>query len=865
MSLVKPGMQFGPYEVLGELGAGGMGEVLRARDPRLQREVAIKVLPPAYSQDPERLRRFEQEARAVAQLNHPNILAIFDIGTREGAPFIVSELLEGETLRQRVASGALPLRKAVDIGIQVARGLAAAHEKGIIHRDLKPENIFITRDGRAKILDFGLAKLVHDEGEAAADGATVSRHTEAGVVLGTVGYMSPEQVRGRPADARSDLFSFGAILYETLSGKRAFHGETPADVMSSILKDDPPDLVETNRSVNPGLEHIVRHCLEKNPEQRFQSAHDVAFDLELLTTASSTSASGRVQAMAGPRSRRWMLYAAAVIVLAGLLEGAYLAGHSGETYQAPRFQQLTFQRGLISEARFAPDGQTIVYSARWSDDTSGRIYTTRTDGLISRPLDLDRTRLTAISSQGEMAVLQHGRFVGVGVGMLGRVPVAGGAPREILDNVIDADWGPQGEHLAIDHLVGDHVQVEYPVGQVLFTTSGYATDVHVSPDGKHVAFFEHPVYGDDRGMVSVVDSDGKNKRVLSPNWASLNGLVWSRDGKEIWFTASDSGISRSLYAVDLSGHQRTLLRVPGSMRVMDINAEGRVLLVHETRRRNLMGWVQGNDKERDLTWFDWTYPVRVTPDSKWLLFVEQGEGGGPNYSTYIRALDGSPAVRLGEGMGLAISPDGKYVVTTAPNGAAPLMLLPTGAGQPRQIAPGDMSHVGAAFTPDNKIVLFIGRHGNQPPRTYAVPVAGGDPQPVTPDGIAGTDVSPDGKWLLVFDADGKAYLSPVASLQPFKLGSERMEVKAMARNEGFIGWCNDSRSAFVGTSPSPSRVAILKVNLFTGARSPYRELATPDTSGVGGLGPVFITPDGKSYVYGYGRTLSDLYVVDGLK
>jgi serine/threonine protein kinase len=296
---LAPGTKLGPYEVLAPLGAGGMGEVYRARDPRLGRDVAIKVIPVSFAADTERLRRFEQEARAVAALNHPNILAIYDIGTREGAPFIISELLEGESLRTRLSGGALPVRKAIEYAVQMGQGLAAAHEKGIVHRDLKPENIFVTRDGRVKILDFGLAKLTQPEGDRVD---TISHQTEAGVVLGTVGYMSPEQVRGKPADHRSDLFSFGAILYEMLSGRRAFHGETAADTMSAILREESPELPETNRGIAPGLGQIVRHCLEKNPEERFQSAHDIAFDLQLLSGQTPSGAPEVVAASDGSGS-----------------------------------------------------------------------------------------------------------------------------------------------------------------------------------------------------------------------------------------------------------------------------------------------------------------------------------------------------------------------------------------------------------------------------------------------------------------------------------------------------------------------------------------------------------------------------------
>ncbi|HEY7575344.1 MAG TPA: serine/threonine-protein kinase, partial [Thermoanaerobaculia bacterium] len=360
------GTKLGPYEIVGIVGAGGMGEVYRARDERLKRDVAIKVLPASYSSDPDRLRRFEQEAQSAGGLNHPNITAVHDLGTHDGAPYIVTELLEGETLRARLSGGALSPRKAIDYAVQIAKGLAAAHEKGIVHRDLKPENVFLTSDGRVKILDFGLAKLTQSETASGAQtNLPTAAGTEPGVVMGTLGYMSPEQVKGKPADGRSDIFSFGAILYEMLSGARAFHRDSAAETMSAILREEPPDLSATNRSIPPGLERIVRHCLEKNPEERFFSARDVAFDLEALSEHSGPSvgpASGPVAAAASPavgKRPSWALLVAAVAATALLIGAwAFFAIRKAGERPPPSFRQLTFRRGAILSARFAPDGQT---------------------------------------------------------------------------------------------------------------------------------------------------------------------------------------------------------------------------------------------------------------------------------------------------------------------------------------------------------------------------------------------------------------------------------------------------------------------------------------------------------------------------
>ena len=391
------GAKLGPYEIVAPIGAGGMGEVYRARDPRLGRDVAIKVVLAAFAADSERVHRFEQEARAAAALNHPNILAVYDIGQhapsthsassgQAAAPYIVSELLEGDTLRERLSAGPLPVRKALDYAIQVARGLAAAHEKGIVHRDLKPENVFVTTDGRVKILDFGLAKLIEAEPGVAGMSAlaTVPPQTLAGLVLGTVGYMSPEQARGLTADHRADIFAFGAVLYEMLSGRRAFQRDTGADTMIAIVRDEPPDLPVADRQIPPALQRLVSRCLEKTPAARFQSASDMAFALEAL----SSSDTSRVEpVLIGKLAHRTIpVWLAAIIVAAAGL-GVWTLKPAGRmdksavvrlTVALPPGEQIAFGAG--PPLALSPVGAQLVYAS------GGRLHLRAMDNLDPKPI-----------------------------------------------------------------------------------------------------------------------------------------------------------------------------------------------------------------------------------------------------------------------------------------------------------------------------------------------------------------------------------------------------------------------------------------------------------------------------------------------
>jgi len=858
---LQTGSRLGPYEILSPLGAGGMGEVYRAKDPRLGREVAIKVLPASFSKDPDRLRRFEHEARAAGVLNHPNITAVYDIGSVEGSPYVVSELLEGETLRSRLASGALSARKALDYAIQIARGLAAAHEKGIVHRDLKPENLFVTNDGRVKILDFGLAKLKQAEsgGPEETNLPTGTLGTEPGVVLGTMGYMSPEQVRGKPADYRSDIFAFGAILYEMLSGHRAFHGDTAADTMSAILTKEPPDLSATNRDVHPGLDRIVRHCLEKNPEERFHSAHDLAFDLEALSGISAPRVVSLPSAGRAPKKLLWSLAAATAIVVA--LVGAFLLGKRAGQTDPPSFAQLTFRRGELVSARFAPDGQTILYSAEWEGKPM-EIFSTRTDRPESRSFGLPGAGVLAISASGEMAVSLNRHIVGpfTRSGTLAQIGVGGGgAPREILEDVQWADWAPDGVNLAIVRDVQSRSRLEYPPGNVIYQTTGWISHPRVSRDGSLIAFLDHPVRGDDGGTVAVADRSGK-KRTISSLYASEGGLAWAPDRGEVWFTATKVGSNRALLAVTLSGRERLLSRVTGNLTLHDVARDGRLLVAHDTLRIGILGRGPGDVKERELSWLDWSSLTDLSTDGKTVFFSETGEGAGAGYSVYVRSTDGAAAIRLGEGSAQELSPDRKWALTIVhPAADTRLVLLPTGTGERRMLPAHELKVTRAHWFPDGKRILLNANEPDRGVRLYIQDIADGNVRAISPEGYRTflRCVSPDGRFVIVRGPDLKLYLYPVQ-------GGEPTLIPGVTTDDWPAGWSADSRSIFVYRRREiPAKVDHL--DIATGRRELWRELKPDDSAGIASIAPVIPTPDGRAYVYGYFRTLSDLYLAQGVR
>jgi Tol biopolymer transport system component len=846
------GTKLGPYEIVAPIGAGGMGEVYRAVDTRLDRTVAVKILPEDLAKDADRLRRFEQEARTIAALNHPNILGIHDIGTHQGAPFLVSELLEGQTLREKLEAGPLPVRRATEYALGIATGLAAAHDKGVVHRDLKPENVFITRDGRVKILDFGLAKLVSVEGTQETVATLATPVTLPGVVMGTVGYMSPEQVRGEASDARSDIFSFGVVLYEMLSGKRAFKRDTAAETMTAILREEPPELSETGFPVPLGLQRILTRCLEKSVERRFQSASDLAFAIESL--GGTTSAKSVVQ----PEVRRaWLPWAAAVVGVLVLTAAVWFVGRWSGTKAQPKFTRLTYQRGYLSNARFAKDGPTVVYSAQWNDDPL-QVYSVRTEFPQSVKVDLPAATLLALSSGGDMEILvdpqQESNFFS---GTMAQAQMAGGTPRAQEKEVIAADYAPDGKALALVRKANRKVQLEYPEGKVLYTTSGYLDYVRVSPNGKEVAFLEHPIYGDDRGWVAVVDGTGNHKQ-LTREYAGAQGLAWSRSGEEVWFTAFDHP-DFQLYGVSLSGKQRVILPTPQRARLLDIAADGRVLLLSEQYRTEITGIDPATGKERrGLEWFNGSTSPDILPDGKAIVFMEWSGPAGPYYLTVYRKLDGSAPVALGPGGLAKFSPDGSTVASVLPSRPPQVGLNPIGTGESRRLPVGEITSLQSlGWFPDGRHLLLVGATEGQPVRTYEMDLEAGKLQVLGPADFKGVTVAKDGKRIAGSNGSGEAVV--------FDRETQKVQViPGVGPQERFEKWTEDGQALLVSTE-TPSETRMYRVEVATGKRTLLQTVTPADRTGQLTNVRLSYAEGSKTYVYNAVRSLGTLYVVEGLE
>ncbi len=858
---ISPGTAIGPYEIIDALGSGGMGEVYRARDTRLDRIVAFKIIGQTLG-SPTAVRRFELEARATSAINHSNIVALYDVGEHEGAPYLVTESLQGETLRERIHRGPIPAAKAIEFARQIASGLAAAHDRGIVHRDLKPENIFITSDGNVKILDFGLAKVA---AAMALDAPTV--HVEFGMtgvgsIVGTASYMSPEQVRGENLDYRSDLFSFGAVFFEMLTASAAFRQATPVETMHAVLNKEPGEIPVVSPTTAQAA-FIVRQCLEKNPRERFQSARDLELHLGAMVSGRISSGSAVVPALPVPPKRRLIAAVAIVLGLVAALGAGFVAGRRGASAPEPVFRQLTFRRGRVESARFTGDGHTVVYSAAW-EGAPLELFSTRIENPDSRSIEIKSASLLSVSSAGEMAVAIERRtmFGFVSLGTLARMPLVGGLPREVMKEVVHADWSPDGSALAVARSKSGKFSLEYPIGKVLYESAGWIADVRVSRDGRSLAFVEHPVYGDDGGDICVLGPDGK-KEVVSAGWASATGVAWSPRGNEIWFTASEAGPNASLWAAKPGGARRLLLRSRGRATLLDVTQAGDAL-ISEGRLRLIMAYRDGlRGADQIESWLDATLASDISADGSTLVFDELGEGmRGHKYSVFLRKPDGSPAVRIGDGYQGSLSSDERSVAALIPGSPEGITILPTGAGEAVILERGPLvSYAAVTWLPGGREVLIAAREKDGPPKLYLQEVKGGPPHAVSPAGysfpVFTSPASPDGGASVAVDPQGQL------SVVRFIDGTVQ-RLKGYEAGDRMIRWSGDGRSVYVLRAQEMPG-SIWKISLDSGAREQVISLAPTDPAGYLSLISAQITPGATHLSYSFGQHLSDLYLVQGLQ
>jgi hypothetical protein len=868
---LSPGMRLGPYEVLATLGAGGMGQVYRARDTRLGRDVALKLMAEGAAQNGPDLTRFEQEARLAGSLNHPNVVVVFDVGVHEGSPYLVTELLHGETLRHRLERGRVPLETALDWAEQIARGLAAAHAQGVVHRDVKPDNIFITRAGHVKLLDFGIAKLAEGARSPsthqllASTVTTSGGLTAEGQVVGTPRYMSPEQIRGEQVDARTDLFSLGSVLYEMLTGERAFAGSTAVETEYAVLHAEPP---KPKEELPPAVTQLLRHCLEKDRDKRFQSATDLVFHLDALRTPS-----GSVLA-AHTRRKSWRWWWAFIPLAAGALIALAVEVRPIPQPQAlPSVRRLTFRNGLVTAARFGPDRRTVFFSATWNGEPE-QVYSTTTGNPDYHPLGVDDARLQTVSVAGELAVLLHPKTSNAGlssvVGTLAIVPGVGGAPREVADDVTGASWSPDGLQMAITRQLAEGYRLEFPIGTPVYESRNPILQPRVAPGGGRIAFVERRHPDDSMGDLAVIEP-GKAKRVLVKGLESMSDLAWTPAGDQIWFSALPAGQlgHPSLWAVSLHGDARLLYPGTLTLRLEDVGQDGRVLARDGqlTVDVGVINLASGTANVH-LAWFDWPIVAGISADGRSLLLDEGGDaavafavlsGGSPGSSAFLQKTDGSPAIRLGPGQPLGLSPDGKWALVFDLEKAGRLWLVPTGAGTRRSIDFEGLAFEPqrAHFSPDGRrAVLAVQRP--EATKGYVVDFQSAQGRAITPPLREWGPTSPDGRYLAAVPVVGEPTAYPVDQGTEFALVGIQSEDRLLAWTRRGLLITPDMRPG----KPARPTVRIFRVDPRSGARQLFTTLGPGEAPGADSIHSVFVTPDEKTMAYSYKRVTSRLLLFD---
>ena len=861
----------GPFKIERELGRGGMGVVFLATDTRLDRQVAIKALPADLAADPDRLARFQREAKVLASLNHPNVGGIHGLEQADGQQFLVLEYIEGETLAERLRRSPAHVAEALAFAKQIAEALEAAHEKGIVHRDLKPGNVMVTEDGVVKVLDFGLART--SEGTpssmtaaAMADSPTVAvvpprnSPTIPGVIMGTAGYMSPEQARGKPVDKRSDIFSFGCVLFEMLTGAQPFRGETVADAIGATLHKE-MDLSLLPPNVPQAVRLLLSRCVAKDRKQRLHDIADARIALQdvIQDPLSGMIQPGGFQASRSRPAREVLAWSLAIIFAIGA-GVAWFASRSQHAPAGPSgFRQLNIRSEAIFRAAFAPDGKTVVYSAAGTGN-SPELFVVRPESPEPQPLGLKRTHLLSVSSRGDMAVLTDAVYVGQRLfsGTLARVPISGGTPRQLLENVREADWAPDGERLAIIREVNGKDRLEFPIGNVLRETSGYFSDLRFNPAGDRIAYFEHPWKYDDRGSVDITDLKG-NTTVMADGYWAVEGLAWSPDGREVIYSASD-GKGLSVYATKEGGTARAVYPMPGSITLQDINREGRWLMTQDSTFNAVVVRAPDSDADRDVSWLDWSWGARLSGDGRIVAFTSGNAMMGSNYGVCVRGTDGSPPQRLGEGNVMDISRDGKWVLAQIATSPPVLIAYQVGPGDPVRFEPAGLdSYLQGQWFRDGSRALVCAAEPGKGPRFYIQDFKpgkseGGLPRPVTPEGTRDGRLSPDERSILA--------RGPSGAFAIFDLdGGASRPVKGLNIEDALFAWCPDGTSV-LAARPAAVPCVVERVDLQTGQRTPFGMLAPPDLSGVKGIWATYFSDDLKSYAYVWERYISKLFVTE---